>query len=359
MKTIRKLPLATVTILLTLSPHAVGQRRNVAADASQQSGSQIVRVSRETSDYAVFRRFYDDYFAAWNAAFPANLDAPARFYAQDAGLTFYDPSPTREGAIVDGPIGWAGLREHFERNIFPNFASFSFNFAPKDDLRVWRRGDVAWASFIWRTSAQKKDGRAQEIDGRQSNVFERRGGRWVIVHEHASVPVPEGVTQVRAGRVVPLGTPLANQDAEFQRMINDYAAQWHAQNGNPPDWDGIARYYATDADIVLIDASPFQPNIGFAAFRVNAQRTFYDPMAFWTFAANPDAQAVRRGDVAWTTFTARVMGRFKNGQTIEQDLRQSNVWERRAGRWVIVHEHGSVPLPGGDAPQTAPAATRN
>lgn len=344
-----------LTVMALVGCSTAGRQISTAANTSGNvsdaqptltatAASAIAEARRGTPEYDEFRRFYDEYFAAWNAAFPTNLDAPARFYAPDPGLVAYDPSPTREGPVVDGPIGWAGLREHFGRSIFPSLSGFNFNFAPEDDLRVWRSGDVAWASLIWRVAAQTRDGRRQQTDGRQTNVFERRDGRWVIVHEHASVPVPEGVTRVSARRVVPLGAALPNRDAEFQRMLNDYGAAWHAQNGNPPDWDRIAGFFAQDPDIVLIDASPFRPNVGFTAFRDNAQRSFYDNAAFWTYAVNPDVQAVRRGNIAWTTFTFHISARMKNGQQMEVDGRQTNVWERRDDRWLIVHEHGSVPL---------------
>jgi ketosteroid isomerase-like protein len=35
-----------------------------------------------------------------------------------------------------------------------------------------------------------KDGKTEEIDARHTAIWEKRGGKWLIVHEHVSVPMP-------------------------------------------------------------------------------------------------------------------------------------------------------------------------
>ena len=36
---------------------------------------------------------------------------------------------------------------------------------------------------------------------------------------------------------------------------------------------------------------------------------------------------------------------FKGGGQTEMDGRHTAIWERRGGKWLIVHEHVSAPLP--------------
>lgn len=48
------------------------------------------------------------------------------------------------------------------------------------------RGDVAWASYQWEFSATV-DGRSMGAQGQATLVLERRGDRWLIVHNHTSV----------------------------------------------------------------------------------------------------------------------------------------------------------------------------
>ena len=59
-----------------------------------------------------------------------------------------------------------------------------------NDLRVTRRGDVAWTTLTFHMTIKLKSGGGQEIDARHTAIWERRGGRWLIVHEHVSVPLP-------------------------------------------------------------------------------------------------------------------------------------------------------------------------
>ena len=64
------------------------------------------------------------------------------------------------------------------------------SFTPHDDLRVVRHGDVAWTTLTFHLSAVLKDGGGLVLDGRHTAIWERRDGRWLIVHEHLSVPLP-------------------------------------------------------------------------------------------------------------------------------------------------------------------------
>jgi ketosteroid isomerase-like protein len=35
---------------------------------------------------------------------------------------------------------------------------------------------------------------------------------------------------------------------------------------------------------------------------------------------------------------------MKDGKGLEADTRQTAIWEKRGGKWLIVHEHVSVPM---------------
>src|ERR1700720_4896950 len=48
------------------------------------------RAQQRASDDATFRKLIDNYCAAWSSG---NADAPAKFYAKDNGLVFYDLTP--------------------------------------------------------------------------------------------------------------------------------------------------------------------------------------------------------------------------------------------------------------------------
>jgi ketosteroid isomerase-like protein len=63
-----------------------------------------------------------------------------------------------------------------------------FRFLYNDDLRVFRKGDVAWASVSFRVTGRSAGGEAFDKDGRVTLVWARENGKWLIVHEHVSSP---------------------------------------------------------------------------------------------------------------------------------------------------------------------------
>ena len=60
------------------------------------------------------------------------------------------------------------------------------------DLKVHVYGDAAWSEFNWHfTAKQRKDGAVVQTDGRETQIYRKRGARWVLVHVHYS-EMPKG-----------------------------------------------------------------------------------------------------------------------------------------------------------------------
>lgn len=135
------------------------------------------RAQQHASDDAKFRKLIDDYCAAWNTG---NADAPAKFYAKDNGLIFYDLAPFAYH-------GWKEYHDGVQKEFFANMASGSLT-AGKD-LKVSRHGTVAWTTVSMHFSEKTKDGKAVEAEVRYTGIWEKRGANWVLVHEHLSVPM--------------------------------------------------------------------------------------------------------------------------------------------------------------------------
>jgi ketosteroid isomerase-like protein len=53
-----------------------------------------------------------------------------------------------------------------------------------------------------------------------------------------------------------------------------------------------------------------------------------------------DVHAETRGDVAWVMLTESIESRQRDGK-VEAEVQATNVFERRDGRWFLVHHHGS------------------
>jgi ketosteroid isomerase-like protein len=136
------------------------------------------RAQQKASDEATFRKLIDGYCAAWSTL---DADAPAKYYAKDNGLVFYDLAPFSYH-------GWKEYHDGVQNGLLANMASGSLT-AGKD-LKVWRHGTLAWTTVSMHFSEKTKDGKSSEADVRYTGIWEKRGKAWVLVHEHLSVPMP-------------------------------------------------------------------------------------------------------------------------------------------------------------------------
>ncbi len=51
---------------------------------------------------------------------------------------------------------------------------------------IFVRGNVAWATYQWEFSALT-DGRPSAAQGHSTIILEKRGGQWLVVHNHTSI----------------------------------------------------------------------------------------------------------------------------------------------------------------------------
>jgi ketosteroid isomerase-like protein len=135
------------------------------------------RAQQRASDDATFRRLIDGYCAAWSSG---NADAPARFYAKDNGLVFFDLAPFSYHS-------WREYHDGVQKELFANMASGSLS--PGKDLKVTRRGTLAWTTVSMHFSEKTKDGKDIETQVRYTGIWEKRGANWLLVHEHLSTPL--------------------------------------------------------------------------------------------------------------------------------------------------------------------------
>ena len=67
----------------------------------------------------------------------------------------------------------------------------------------------------------------------------------------------------------------------------------------------------------------------------------YDGPVSWE---NRDVQITSDGDVAFSHSLSRVTGKLRTGTEIDMWFRTTLGFRRTGGRWLITHEHGSVPF---------------
>lgn len=144
--------------------------------------------------------------------------------------------------------------------------------------------------------------------------------------------------------VLALAAPVWSQrakgaDAEFKALIDRYYQAW--SSANP---DNAAPLYAKDPDLVFYDLAPLK-YMGWSEYKTGVQKNFFDNMASGKLTPKDDLRVNRHGNWVWTTVTGHLSAKMKNGQALETDFRHTAIWEKSGGKWVIVHEHVSVPMP--------------
>lgn len=135
------------------------------------------RAQQKATDDATFRKLIDDYCAAWSSG---NADNPAKFYVQEEGVVFYDVAPFSYHS-------WKEYRTGVQKQFFDNLTSAKLT-AGKD-LRVTKRGTIAWMTVPMHLSTTGKDNKNTDYELRYTGIWEKRGGHWLLVHEHISAPL--------------------------------------------------------------------------------------------------------------------------------------------------------------------------
>jgi ketosteroid isomerase-like protein len=135
------------------------------------------RAQQKATDDAAFRKLIDSYCAAWSTG---NAEAPAKFYAKENGLVFYDVAPFAYHS-------WSEYHDGVQKEFLESAESIKLT-AGKD-LKVTRRGMIAWTTVPMHLTEKTKDGKTSEIELRYTGIWEKRGASWVLVHEHLSTPL--------------------------------------------------------------------------------------------------------------------------------------------------------------------------
>jgi hypothetical protein len=58
------------------------------------------------------------------------------------------------------------------------------------EFRSGGSGDTGWFAVTFHADRLLPDGRRFEVDGRLTTIAAKIAGRWQIVHDHASIPMP-------------------------------------------------------------------------------------------------------------------------------------------------------------------------
>jgi ketosteroid isomerase-like protein len=156
---LRKHLVALVSGLLVFTALSAAQPKKSAAKSSGGP------------DKALLQKIWD----GWATLDPANT---AQYYAQGPH-TFFDIAPLKYSS-------W----DEYQKGVVNVLADFkSAKLTVNDDAEIHTIGDHAWGYSTVKEDAVMKSGKREMGTFRWTFVFEKQGGKWLLVHEHISEPL--------------------------------------------------------------------------------------------------------------------------------------------------------------------------
>jgi ketosteroid isomerase-like protein len=132
----------------------------------------------EPNDEAQIRALEQRFADAFKAK---DVDRVMENYEHSQNLVFFDVVPRREY------VGWDAYKKDWQGF----FASIDgpFTLFEVKDLTVNVDGNLAYSCSFQHSLGKAKVGGSRDVTVRVTDVYRKSGGKWLIVHEHVSVPV--------------------------------------------------------------------------------------------------------------------------------------------------------------------------
>jgi ketosteroid isomerase-like protein len=112
---------------------------------------------------------------------------------------------------------------------------------------------------------------------------------------------------------------------------------------NAKDVDAIMKVYAPDESLLIFDIIPPRQYLGAKAFRKDWEdflALFNGPLKYEINDLHVEAD----GTLGYSHSIQRVSGTDTKGQPVDLTWRDTAAYRKVGGSWLIVHEHGSVPV---------------
>ena len=139
--------------------------------------------------------------------------------------------------------------------------------------------------------------------------------------------------------IMVFGAPArADAAADIRALEDRFVAAFKAK-----DVDAIMKVYAPDQTLVVFDVVPPRQYVGAAAYRKDWQTflgSFDGPIAMEL----TDLDVVADRYLAYSHSIQHVAGTDKQGKKLDLTVRVTDVYKKARGRWLIIHEHVSVPV---------------
>jgi ketosteroid isomerase-like protein len=143
-----------------------------SASKAKASAAKTAGVGR-TPDRALAQKIWD----AWSTMNPDNA---APYYDQSASHMFFDIAPLKYD-------GWTQYADGV-RKLLADYQSIKLTLG--SDVQFHPLANLVWVDGTGTLDFSMKDGSQGQLPLRWTAVWEKKGGQWLITHEHTSVPLP-------------------------------------------------------------------------------------------------------------------------------------------------------------------------
>ena len=109
------------------------------------------------------------------------------------------------------------------------------------------------------------------------------------------------------------------------------------------DMKGVARYYSNTESLVVFDVVPPLSYVGWNSFRKDWQG-FFDGFKEISVYDWNDMHIESGGDLGWMRAMVHIAGTLQDGKPLDMTFRDTAIFKRENQRWVVIHDHGSVPI---------------
>lgn len=141
----------------------------LTAPALAKSESKVAKPG--APDKAYLQKIWD----GWSTLNPASV---AEFYASGPHV-FFDIAPLKYSS-------W----DEYKNGVKKALADYkSARFTVNDDAELHHAGNNVWGTAIVKYEMTHQDGKVEMGNMRWTVVFEKLNGKWLIVHEHVSMPI--------------------------------------------------------------------------------------------------------------------------------------------------------------------------
>jgi uncharacterized protein (TIGR02246 family) len=169
-------------------------------------------------------------------------------------------------------------------------------------------------------------------------AFSRKFRGITMIVEQRKTGASLGVIVV-ALSIMAFGAPArADARADIRALEERFVAAFKAK-----DVDAIMKVYAPDQTLVVFDVVPPRQYVGAAAYRKDWQ-TFLDSFEGPITVELTDLDVGADRNLAYSHSIQRVAGTDKQGKKLDLTVRVTDVYKKDRGRWILIHEHVSVPV---------------